>query len=115
MLLRSGPRDLVYHVENPVRQSWPDVCTIIERTLGLPSQARQPFQEWLDEALAVEDNLSGLKAFFENYFLHMSSGSLVLDTKNSRAISPALRSTGAITVETIELYVKFWRQSGFLK
>lgn len=97
-----------------MRQSWPDVCTIIERKLGLPHQARQPYQEWLNEAFTAEDNLSGLREFFEKYFLHMSSGGLVLDTKNSRAVSPALRSTGAVTAETIELYVKFWQQCGFL-
>lgn len=98
-----------------MRQSWPDVCTVIERKLGLPHQARQPFQEWLSEAIAADDNLSSLRAFFEKYFLHMSSGGLVLDTKNSRAVSPTLRSTGAVAAETIELYVKFWQQRGFLQ
>lgn len=105
----------MYHVENPIRQSWQDVCTIIERVLDLPRQARQPFKEWFSDALAAEGNLSDLRTFFENYFLHVSSGGLILDTRNSRAVSPTLKSTEAVAAETIELYVHFWRQSGFLK
>lgn len=115
LLLRSEPRNLVYHLENPVRQSWPDVCSIMERKLGFASQSRVPFEEWLAQVSTLEHQPSDLMEFYRKYFLHMSGGSLVLDTTSSRSLSPTLRSTGAIDAEKIELYLEFWRQSGFIK
>ena len=105
----------MYHLENPVRQSWEDICSIIERKLGLPLKSRLPFEDWLKQISTLEDSPSDLMEFFSRYFLRMSSGSLVLDTTNSRRLSPTLRSTGAIQVKEIGLYLDYWRQSGFLK
>lgn len=105
----------MYHLENPVRQSWEDVCSIIERKLGLPPKSRLPFDDWLTQISTLEDSPSDLMEFFSNYFRRMSSGSLVLDTTNGRRLSPTLRSTGAIHAWEIGLYLDYWRQSGFLK
>ena len=114
LLLRSEPRNLVYHLENPVRQSWADVCSILERKLNLPLRSRLPFKEWLARVATNENHPTDLMEFYSKYFLNMSGGGLVLDTTNCRALSPTLRSTGAIGPNEIELYLDFWHRKGFL-
>ncbi|KAL8823834.1 MAG: hypothetical protein Q9191_005512 [Dirinaria sp. TL-2023a] len=113
ILLGTGLRELVYHLENPIRQSWPDMCTVIERSLSLQVGRRLPFQEWLDKMLAGKGSSESLKDFFQNHFLHMACGSLILDTKAARNVSLTLKSAGAVDMATVELYLDFWRKSGF--
>ena len=115
LLLNCEARDLVYHLENPVRQSWPEMCSIIEHILGLTPESRLPFFEWLNEVSKLDESLSDLMSFFKNDFLHMSDGDLVLDTRNCQNFSPTLRSAGHVRLREIGLYVAFWQQSGFLK
>lgn len=112
LLLRCEPRDLVYHLENPVRQAWPEVCSIVEYNLGLPSKSRLPFSEWLEQISKLDGSPSDLMDFFRNDFLHMSGGGLVLDTRKCLKVSPNLRSAGAVGPKEIERYVAFWRKSG---
>jgi len=64
--------------------------------------------------VATKGGSESLKDFFHNHFLHMSSGSLILDTKATRFVSPTLRSTGAVDIATVELYLDFWRKSDFI-
>lgn len=90
------------------------MCTVIERGLSLQLGKRLPFREWLDTMLATKEGSQSLKDFFQYHFIHMSSGSLVLDTQATRSISPTLKSTGAIDIATVELYLDFWRKSEFL-
>lgn len=115
LLLRCEPRDLVYHLENPIRQSWPAMCSVIEYILGLTPKTRLPFPQWLNEVSKLDENPSDLINFFRNEFLYMSGGNLVLDTRNCRKLSPTLRSTGAIGPKEVDLYVAFWRRNGFLE
>ena len=115
VLLGCGKRDLVYHLENPIRQPWADVCSVIERHLSLPSSRRLPFTEWLGRVVAAEENPPELIDFLENYFLLVSTGGLVLDTARTRKVSRNLRSTNAIEIGTIELYLEFWKSVGLLK
>ncbi len=114
ILLGPGPRQLVYHLENPVRQSWPDMCTVMERHLSLNSSSRLPFKDWLRKFSETKEASQDLMEFFENYFLHMSSGSLVLDTKATRIVSCTLRSTGDVDHNTVGKYLEFWRGTGYL-
>ena len=107
-------RELVYHLENPIRQSWPDMCTVIEHGLSLQVGKRLPFSEWLDAMLAAKGSSQSLKDFFQNHFIHMASGSLILDTKAARTVSTTLKSTGAVDMATVELYLDFWRRAEFL-
>ncbi|KAL9583819.1 MAG: hypothetical protein Q9212_002492, partial [Teloschistes hypoglaucus] len=81
LLFNSKPPELVYHLENPIRQPWPDVCTVLEANLSIPIRQRLPFQKWLDMVAAHDDTASDLLEFLRDHFLHMSAGSLVLDTK----------------------------------
>lgn len=114
ILLKPGPRQLVYHLENPVRQSWPDMCTVIEHQLSLKSSSRLPFKDWLKRFSETKEASQDLMQFFQDYFLHMSNGSLVLDTKATRLVSRTLRSTGDVDLDTVREYLEFWRRTGNL-
>lgn len=107
---------LYHHLENPTRQPWSDICTVIENSLHLPTpitsrrRRRLDYREWL----ARIDAGSDLLEFLKDHFLHMSSGDLVLDVRNTLAVSRTLRSTGAVKIETVGLYLEFWRERGLI-
>lgn len=88
---------------------------MIERHLSLPSSRRLPFTEWLGRVGAVKEKPTELIDFLENNFLLVSTGGLVLDTARTRKVSRNLRSTNAIEVGKIELYLEFWKSVGLLK
>lgn len=115
ILLGPGPRELVYHLENPVRQSWQDMCTVIERSLSLEPSNRLAFNDWLKMFAGSKGASQELMEFFHDHFLQMSGGNLVLDTKNARTASAALRSTGGIDHGTVRNYLDSWKRVGFLE
>ena len=115
LLLHTGSSSVVYHLENPVRQPWSDVRKILERKLDLRSLPPMPFEEWLAEAKNGEYLPTDLLAFLETHFVHMSGGSLVLDTRNCRMVSRTCRSSNSVSVKEIERYVDFWKSEGFLR
>lgn len=115
ILLGGGERDLVYHLENPIRQPWQDVCSVIERHLSLPSLRRLSFTEWLGRVMAANESPPEVIGFLENHFLQVSTGGLILDTTRTRKISRALKSTNAVEIGTIEFYLDFWKSVGLLK
>lgn len=112
--LHSQPPQLVFHVENSIRQPWSDTLTIIERKLGISSSKRLQFDEWVTKAREEEAINPNLLDFMERYFLHMSGGGVILNTKNTREMSRTLRSFGSVDKETIDLYVDYWRSINFL-
>ena len=114
MLLVPGARELIYHLENPIRQPWSEICTPMSRKLGLKDCARPDFQSWLESLMEKENNISPLAEFFESHFLRMATGDLVLDTQQAKGVSAQLRSVGAISPELIGLYIESWRSEGFL-
>lgn len=108
----------VYHVENPVPQPWCDILAHLSAYLELPII---PYKEWLGRMETNEDGVTGslnpaknLKEFFENDFLHMSCGSVVMSTTKTTSVSAALRSARPVSPETLLRYVKQWRMTGFL-
>lgn len=101
------------HLENPVRQPWADMCTIIERQLGISSK-RIPYSDWLHEALKTGGELENLEEFFRDYFVGMSGGSLVLSTDAARSVSSTLRSVGAVNMDTVKGYLISWKRGGLL-
>ncbi|KAL8994550.1 MAG: hypothetical protein Q9169_005514 [Polycauliona sp. 2 TL-2023] len=115
LLLGRGLPSLVAHVENPVRQSWADVCSILEYILGMPAGTRLPYSIWLERVSKLDDSPSELMEFFNHEFLRMSGGDIVLDTKQCRVRSPTLKSTGAVGPEEIGSYISFWRRFGYLR
>ena len=115
LLLRPKAPGLVAHVENPVRQSWTDVCSVLEYHLGIPPRSRLPYSEWLDKVSKLDRSPSDLMGFFEHDFQQMAGGSVILDTKECRERSPTLRSAGAIGPDLVGLYLSSWRRYGFLE
>lgn len=114
ILLGNGRRELVYHLENPTRQPWPEVCSIIEHNTSLESKKRLPFPQWLYQFSISGESSKDLLDFFQNHFQRMSSGSLVLDTGKSKQISSTLNSMGIVPRNAIESYIRSWRTRGFL-
>lgn len=119
------PTDLVYHLENPVRQSWHDILSIFASKLALPNAELLPFHEWLERVCAVADDIDAagidgnpakrLADFFRGEFEHMSCGSIILDMERARKVSPALQSMEAASDVTIAAYIDQWKASGFLE
>ncbi|MCJ1269495.1 hypothetical protein MMC22_009387 [Lobaria immixta] len=83
------PLQQVYHLENPVRQSWEEVAMLMSRELQIPSSSIIPLERWLDLAASApgpDNPAASLIQFLRNDFLKMSCGSVVLDTSISRKI-----------------------------
>lgn len=114
ILLGSGPRELVYHLENPIRQPWPDMCAIIEQSISFPSVGRLPFSAWLDKVSSAKNNSQDLIEFFQDHFLHMATGNLILDTAKAREVSDTLKSTGTVDQSAVTAYLGFWKRIDFL-
>ena len=110
----------VYHLENPIRQSWHDVLELVAPELGLPNTGFVPFNDWLDKACAVPDDISDgspvkkLEEFFRTEFVHMACGSIVLDTENTRGVSSKLRNVSHVHGELLVSYVRHWKSIGYL-
>ncbi|KAJ5802121.1 uncharacterized protein N7503_004571 [Penicillium pulvis] len=110
---------MVYHIENPVRQPWHELLGYLSTHLGLPTI---PYKEWLSRMETTADSEQGppnpakkLKEFFEEDFLHMSCGSVVMSTSSTTFVSAALRSATPVSPETLLLYIEQWRRAGFLE
>ena len=107
----------MYHVENPIRQSWRDTLDVFASKLRFPKSSFVSFEQWLKEVCAVDDEgnpSKKLAEFFEQDFERMSNGSLVLGTERARKVSSTLRKSSVVSKAVIELYVDQWRAAGFL-
>ena len=110
--------DLVYHLENPVRQSWRDALTLIASKLGLSDTDLLPFDDWLETVSMSAGDANPAKLlidFFQADFKHMACGKVILGTENARKVSSTLRKMDVIGESTIAAYVDQWRSIGFLK
>ena len=111
---------VVYHLENPIRQSWVEAIEVVASELHIPRTDFIPFPDWLDKVHAVPDKLADtvpaklLYDFFKNDFVHMACGGIVLDTKNTRDASSTLRRSTHVGDELLVSYVHHWRNTGYL-
>lgn len=108
----------MYHVENPIRQSWHDTLDVLATSLRLSESDFLPYDQWLEEVRAEEMKANpgrNLAEFFEHDFIRMSSGEIILETAKARNASSTLRKSTAVSKATIELYVDQWRTAGFLR
>ncbi|KAF2675587.1 acetyl-CoA synthetase-like protein [Lentithecium fluviatile CBS 122367] len=115
IILSPLPLALVYHLENPVRQSWHDVLAIIGAELGLGGSALSPLDQWLAGIKALGDGAASTEMlidFFETDFQHMSGGGVVLDTTATRAVSSTLRDADVVEDELVARYVREWKRQG---
>ncbi|TVY85269.1 Citrinin polyketide synthase [Lachnellula suecica] len=112
----------IYHIENPVRQSWPEMLVVLAQALGIPEGNLLPYDEWIRRvrefppSLAASENPAArLVEFFNTDFLRMACGGMVLDTAHSREHSGTLRNCEPISKELVLKYVKYWKEMGFLR
>ncbi|KAL9599306.1 MAG: hypothetical protein Q9219_003933 [cf. Caloplaca sp. 3 TL-2023] len=105
-----------YHVENPVRQPWSQFVDYLQYNFPASLPELLPFKEWLDSALisAGPGGIVPLEGFLREDFQRLSSGELILDTRNALRASPTLRSYGGISLELMDKYVRSWKAEGIL-
>lgn len=119
LLLSPSPGNLTYHVENPVRQDWTAVMTAIAKELGHPPSCLVEFEEWkrlVNQKTSADRDLGTgtLMDFLLKEFQHMSTGGIVLDTSRAQEVSTTLRDADGVSMETVDKYVKAWKESGLL-
>ncbi|KAL4940296.1 hypothetical protein BDV06DRAFT_230437 [Aspergillus oleicola] len=116
ILLSHSPVNLVFHIENPVRQSWHDVLQSIASELGITQ--RLSYDQWLARVSSASDEgnpAKKLSNFFANDFVRMACGEVVLGTDSARGTSATLRKIDAVTEGTVRGYLKYWGAIGGLK
>jgi thioester reductase-like protein len=120
LVFASSSKQFIFHLENPIRQSWHEVLTTIASELKIAETSFLPYGEWLARVLAVPDDridknpAKNLAVFFAKDFEHMASGEIVMDTGKAREVSGCLRGTNAIDKDLIAAYVARWHEAGFL-
>lgn len=120
LLLSKDLTKVVYHLENPIRQSWRDVLNTVAPELNLPHTELIPFDRWIDQVCAVPDELNEsvpakkLENFFRADFEHMACGSIILDTKNARDMSSTLRKLSHVSRDLLVSYIRHWKSVGYL-
>ncbi|KAI1394380.1 citrinin polyketide synthase [Hypoxylon trugodes] len=119
LLVSGTAEDMVYHIDNPSRQTWKELIANLASVLGLGPESIVPFDEWIDRVrrfrASTTDNPSlQLMDFFEIYFVPMSCGGLILDTTQAEKHSETLKNEGPIDYNLLMKYIESWKRSGFL-
>lgn len=112
-------RQLVYHVDNPARQPWSEMVATLAQALDVPSHRIVPYQQWVDRVRrfpgsTVDNPAIQLMGFFDQYFVPMSCGGLVLDTTETRQCSETMQKMEAVGRDLVVKYVEAWKRTGFL-
>ncbi|KAI1432578.1 hypothetical protein GGR50DRAFT_673698 [Xylaria sp. CBS 124048] len=113
--------DLVYHVENPVRQDWPTVIWNAMSELNCTESPLVDLDDWcaqmqIDTSETAATEIEQLLAdFFRDDFQHMACGGVILDTRNARRMSSTLRRAVPVDDGLVRAYVREWKRVGVLK
>ncbi|KAH8672377.1 hypothetical protein BGZ61DRAFT_537012 [Ilyonectria robusta] len=105
----------IYHIENPVGQSWREMNEILADALKIPSLI--PFEEWVERVRAAPQRnnpASTLLGFLDSNYLRMSCGGLVLEVKHTLEHSKTLSAVGPVSEEVARKYIHIWKEIGFL-
>jgi thioester reductase-like protein/acyl carrier protein len=105
----------VYHVENPVGQSWRETNAILADALKIPNLI--PFKEWVERVRAAptkNNPASTLLDFLESNYLRLSCGGLVLGVNRTLEHSKVLSAVGPVSEEVVRKYIHIWKEIGFL-
>lgn len=105
----------IYHIENPVGQSWRETNAILADALKITDLI--PFDEWVERvrnAPQRNNPASTLLDFLDGNYLRMSCGGLVLDVKNTLEHSKTLSEVGPVSEEVVRKYIHVWKEIGFL-
>ncbi|KAK4541030.1 hypothetical protein LTR36_008399 [Oleoguttula mirabilis] len=120
LLLAANTPYPVYHIENPVRQSWRQMIITLSRLLDIPHGRAIPFQDWVKRVRsfpgsAESDNPAAMLIdFLEEHFVRMDCGGLILDTTKCSEHSKTLRKLGFVDDELVGRYIRYWQASGIL-
>ncbi|KAL3429448.1 hypothetical protein BDV09DRAFT_200600 [Aspergillus tetrazonus] len=116
----SGEVYPVYHVDNPVGQSWKEMVTVLAASLDIPSHGIVPFRKWIQgvrqSSLPPAQNPASMGlGFLESHFERMACGGIVLDTQHSKEHSETMAAQGPVSAEVVRSYVSSWKAMGFLR
>ncbi|EPQ54396.1 acetyl-CoA synthetase-like protein [Gloeophyllum trabeum ATCC 11539] len=108
----------IYHMENPSRQSWSGLMSMLSSILSSdPSTPlpKVPFEEWLNRVKARGDDPEFNPAykimnFLENDFVRMASGPVILSTARAKQDSQTMVRSTAIDGRHLEEYVAYWKR-----
>ncbi|KAH7355893.1 putative polyketide synthase [Pyrenochaeta sp. MPI-SDFR-AT-0127] len=119
LLMSPNASNFTYHIDNPSRQPWEEIISILASALDIPTASIVPYDQWIDRVKrfrgSTKDNPAlQLIDFFDNYFVPMSCGGLMLDTSRTFEVSHTLRTMGPIGSKLVKMYIDAWKQSGFL-
>ncbi|KAI4724857.1 hypothetical protein E4T49_07415 [Aureobasidium sp. EXF-10728] len=119
LLMSETAKDLIYHIDNPSRQSWKHLIALLSRLLNVPTSNIVPHARWIERVrrfrASVTDNPAlQLIEFFDSHFVPMSCGGLVLDVTETSKHSETLRNMQAVSDDLLTRYVDNWKQSGYL-
>ena len=119
LLMSDTTSDLVYHIDNPSRQTWRDMIATLADVLDISPNNIVPYGKWIDRVRRFRGSIADnpalqLEEFFIHYFLPMSCGGLVLDTSQTRQHSKTLREIGPVEADLVAKYITRWKQTGFL-
>ncbi|KAF2853068.1 ketoacyl-synt-domain-containing protein [Plenodomus tracheiphilus IPT5] len=115
LLLGDRTPHSIYHIENPVGQSWKALNSVLSSALNIPNLI--PFGEWVERVKAAPQQnnpASTLVDFLDKNYLRMSCGGLVLDTQRTLEHSSTLSTVGPISEDVIRKYINVWKETGFL-
>ncbi|KAI0437215.1 beta-ketoacyl synthase [Xylaria telfairii] len=115
LALRGGDRYRIYHVENPVGQPWSRMNAVLADAAGIPDLI--PFEAWVERVRAAPQRgnpAATLLEFFDDNYIRMSCGGLVLNPAHTLEHSPSLRAVGPVSEEVVRKYVHIWKEIGFL-
>jgi thioester reductase-like protein len=120
LVLTPESSSFVYHIENPARQPWSDVLSLLSAELGIPSENVVDYEEWLGRVRGlprekdVDNPAKKVMKFLEDDFLRMACGGLVLDTNKAVKTSETLGHAKPVSEELVRKYVRTWKEVGFL-
>jgi len=111
-----------YHMENPSRQSWSGLLSLLSAILSDDSSRPLPkiaFGEWLNRVKGLGDDPERNPAykiisFLEHDFVRMASGPVILGTSRAKQDSVTMVRSTAIDGRHLEEYVRYWKSVGAL-
>ena len=119
LLLQDGSAPYpIYHIDNPVRQSWSEMVPLLVDAIGVEVI---DFGEWVGRVRSYpgpaewENPAAKLIDFFDQDYTRMSCGGLLLDTSHACEHSETLRAVGPVKPEVAWKFVEFWKAAGILR
>lgn len=104
-----------YHIDNPISKPWTEVNAVVAECLDIPELI--PFKDWVErirEAPQRNNPAATLMEFWDDNFIRMGGGGLVLGIENTLEHSETLSSVTAVSDKLLKTYIHIWKEIGFL-